>query len=835
MILFIAEKPMLAKAIAAAMPGSQTFDKDTGTYRKQFEGEEAVIFACLGHLLTLAKPEEYDEKYAKWCLEDLPIYFENWKKSLPADPEKQDRVKKLVALTKQADKIVVAGDMDDEGQLLCDELVEWSGYKGPQYRLNTLDTAPSALFKALHHMENNEDHIQNGKVAAGREISDMVFGFNLSRYYTLINEAKIPLSVGRVQTPTLGLVVRRDMEINSHQKVFYYTLEVELDVNGKKVVAKYIPPKDDPALDDEGHIRDKKVLESVADTIKGKTFSAVVEKKTAQESPPLPFNFNRLCTYCSSKWDYSPAKTLKITQSLRDDHNAITYNRTDCSYLTEEYFKQAPKTVPMISDNLHLNADSFDTTIHSKCFNDEEVAKSSHFAMIPTQTTQDISSFKVEEQNVYQAIARYYLAQFMPPTKKEKTRIVISLPNGGNLVGVSTEILDKGYRAIIHPESEIETGENDGDKENDDARSALSDIPAGSYTATASGEPTISSRETKPPSHYTEASLQDDMTRVSRYVENETIKKLLLEKDKGKKGENGSIGTSATRPAIIQTLIKRGYISSFKKGKLTYLQATELGIDFYNSLPDSIRKVDVTAKWYVIQEDIRIGKTTPEAMARDVLRSVTKIVQSGEGRMANADKLGAGLMGDPVGKCPKCGKNIFMSQRSYRCEGCGYSIWYNNGLLAAIGKSLRPNIMTSLLKNGKASLSGCVSKKTGKKFNAILKADFSGEKMELALDFGPSNENSLGKCPKCGQGEMMEYPSNFKCNNESCDFVMFKDDGFLKSMGKKLTAPMVKDLLANRKTKIKGCKSKKTGKEYSCTLILKDDFSGKYPSWEREF
>ena len=261
------------------------------------------------------------------------------------------------------------------------------------------------------------------------------------------------------------------------------------------------------------------------------------------------------------------------------------------------------------------------------------------------------------------------------------------------------------------------------------------------------------------------------------------------------------------------------------------------GIEFYNSLPDSIRKVDVTAKWYLIQEDIRAGKRTPEYMAEDVLKSVTKIIESGEGRMANAEKLGAGLMGDPIGVCPKCGKNMFMSAKNYRCEGCGFTVWYNNKLLEAIGKSpLRPNVMTSLLKTGKATLKGCVSKKTGKKFDTILRADFSGERMELSLDNGPVNENSLGKCPKCGTGDIAEFPSNFKCNNPECGFAMYKDDKFLKSMKKTLTASIVKEVLATRKAKLTGCKSAKTGKTYSCTLIMKEELSqGKYVQWDREF
>lgn len=831
MQLYIAEKPQLAKAIAAAMPGAQQYDEKAGVYRKQFNGDDVIIFPCWGHLLTLAKPEEYDEKYAKWKMEDLPIFFENWRKTVPDDDQKKKRVSILMDLIKQADSVVVAGDMDDEGQLLIDELLEFAHYKGTQLRLNTLDTSPAIMFKALNHLEDNAAHIPNGRAAAGRELSDLVFGFNLTRYYTILNNARFPLSVGRVQTPTLGLVVRRDRLIGAHNKINYYTLGVELDVEGKKVIAKYIPNKDDQHLDDGNRILDKSYLEKIASSLTGKQYTATVEKKKEKEAPPLPFNFNKLCAYCGSKWDYSPIKVMKITQNLRDNYNAITYNRSDCPFLPEEYFRQAPKTVPLAAENIKMDANLFDTSIHSRCFNDAEVSKSSHFAIIPTQTKQDISKFKPEEYNVYQAIARYYLAQFMPPATKEMTKLVILLSDGASIEAVSTEVLDKGYRALIHPESEIQTSENDEDKEPTEAVSPLSTITAGKHNAAATGTK-VEEKQTKPPSHYTAATLGEDMSRISKYCTNETIKKLLLQKDNGKKGENGSIGTSATRPAIIQTLIDRGYLSEFKKGKLTYLQCTELGFAFYDALPDSIRGVDVTAKWYLIQEDIRAGKRTPDEMAKDVLKSVIKIIQSGEGRMENADKLGAGLIGKPLGKCPKCGKNIYLSQRVYRCESCGYAVWIQNALLAAIGKTLKPDIMASLLKDGKVLLNNCTSKKTGKKFNCLLKADFSGEHMQLNLANDAISEDTLGKCPKCKNGTISEYPSAFKCSNENCGFIMFKDNALLKKLGKKMTKTVVKSILQDGYAKLDGCVSAKTGSKYTCYLSLKDDFSKSYPSFD---
>ena len=611
--LIIAEKPQLGKAIADALPGRAVM-KD-GVIRK---GEYVIVWAY-GHLLTLKEPEDYNERYAKWALEDLPIYFKNWGMKIgtdagkkPGQQSKASRVKQIGALLKQAECVIHAGDIDEEGQLLIDELLRWFSYKGPVWRLDTSNTAEAALQKALGDLKDNKEYEADGWSAFGRELSDAVFGFILTRYYTVKNGVFLP--IGRVQTPTLGLVVQRDKQVEGHSKIFYYDLHGEICVNGRMVPVKYVPCPDAPALT-EGRFLDPAFLKHKAALLQGKTFpNVIIKKETTKQQPPLPFNLTKLTSYCSKHWGYDPDDVMKITQSLRENHKAITYNRSDCQYLSEEHFKEAPETVAAVVSNLGIPATGFDTKIKSRCFNDANLT--AHFAIIPTAQRVDFQKMTDRERNVYLAICHYYLAQFMPPAVRRLTSLTVDLGDGEALTASASAIMSQGYRALLGTEDE------DGAGETQKESSGLSEIPAGTYTGEISSME-IKKGETKPPARYTQASLAEDMTRIAKYIEDPKIKDLLLQKDKDKKGENGSIGTAATRPFIIKQLISRGYLAEKKEGKRTVLISTPKGRDFYQMLPDEIKKADVTAKWWSIQEDIKLGKATPQQMAATVIPLVS--------------------------------------------------------------------------------------------------------------------------------------------------------------------------------------------------------------------
>ena len=491
MKLIIAEKPMLARAIADAIDGS-AIRKDSYT-----EKGEYTIISAFGHLLTLKDPEDYDIRYKKWSLDTLPIYFDNWQKK-PGEG-KEERLAQIGSLIKDAECVINAGDPDDEGQYLIDEIIHWFDYKGPVYRLSTGDTTKAALKKALSNMKDNKEFENSGWSAHARSVADMMVGYNFSRYFTLINPQIKMLTVGRVQTPTLGLVVTRDMAIENHKKLSYFTIKADLDIDGKTITAVYEAAKDDAHLDD-GRLTDEKYVTELIEKLKNKSFDEIkIEKKRLTEQPPLPFNLVKLQTYCSSKFGYDPSKTLEITQSLRDRHNAITYNRSDCQYLSEEQYKESPATIKQVMENLKgdpaaavFSKMPIDTKLHSKAFDDKNIT--AHTAIIPQNRKFDISSLTEEERNVYLAIVKYFMAQFLPPAEKERTSLETSFESG-ILKANSTKVLSPGYLQLIKPEK-------DKDDEEEETENELSDIKAGVYQGKCK-KAYSEAKETKAPSRYT--------------------------------------------------------------------------------------------------------------------------------------------------------------------------------------------------------------------------------------------------------------------------------------------------------------------------------------------
>lgn len=640
MRLFICEKKLIADAIAEALSGNI----DSTGNNTIVKGNDVIIW-CAGHMLTLKDPEDYDAKYKKWKQEDLPIYFENWGNKIGIDESKTKggftkakRVEQIGFLLRKADIVVNAGDMDEEGQLLIDELLRWFSYKGPVKRLDTADTSKGKLQKKLNEMKDNEQFVLDGWSAYARGVADKIFGYNMTRYYTLLNKNQGILSVGRVQTPTLGLVVNRDEQIENHQKVIYYELFENVVINGQLIRCKFFPVEDNPELID-GKILEPEWLKKKSISLKGKQITADITKKKMLENAPLPFNLTELNSYCSRCFGYKPNQVMKITQSLRETYKAITYNRSDCQYLSEEHFREAPTTIAKVVKNLGYCESDYNSSLHSRCFNDDNIT--AHFAIIPTSAAVNLDILSEQERNVYVSICNYYLAQFLPPAQKEKTELTVDLGNGEKLKASYVDIVSPGYLTLLEYENSKKGKGLD----------VLKNISEGK-TAGQIQDAEIEEKQTKPPMPYTQATLYKDMTMISKYVKNPEMKKLLLAKDEGKKGECGSIGTSATRAMIITGLIRHGFLEEKKKGKKDILISTEKGRKFYHMLPEEIKTADVTAKWWVMQEDIKKGESTVNVLLDSVLETVRGVIKTGADIVDHIEDE------TDYGKCPECGKAL---------------------------------------------------------------------------------------------------------------------------------------------------------------------------------
>ncbi len=811
MKLIIAEKPMLARAISAAIDGNEI--KKNGYSVK---GEYAIVSA-FGHLLTLKDPEDYDASYAKWTLDSLPIYFDNWGKK--PGPGKEERLSLIGSLLKEADSVIHAGDPDDEGQYLIDEILNWFSYKGPVYRLSTGDTTEAALRKALANMRDNSEFVNSGWSAHARSVADMMAGYNFSRYFSLTNPHVKMLTVGRVQTPTLGLVVLRDLAIEGHTKLNYYTVKAELTVDGHNVTAVFEPSKDDPNLDD-GKITDKDYAAELTEIAKGKHFEKVsVSKKAVTEQPPLPFNLVKLQTYCSNKFGYDPSKTLEITQRLRDEHNAITYNRSDCQYLSEEQYKESPATIRRVMENLSEDPAGrvfarlpIDPKLHSKAFDDKNIT--AHTAIIPQNRKVDPQKLSEEERNVYLAIIKYFIAQFLPPAQKERTMLEAAFEDG-LLKAASTKIEAPGFLQLIRPEK----GSDEDEDENE-----LSSIPAGTYKADCLNA-FLEEKETKAPPRYTKASLNEDMTRIAKYVTDPEAKRLLLAKDKDKKGENGSIGTSATRSGIIDTLEERGYIET--KGK--QIQSTVLGRELFRVLPEELKKPDMTGLWWAVQEEIKEGEVPWTALTDNVLAMIKRVIKG------NYPKVDAYHVPESMrrgrlllGPCPRCGRDVIEGQNGFGCsgykDGCRFVIWKTakTGMMSRI--EVTPDMVHTFLssewideirtdRDGNKTATG--KKRT--KDTILVKKLYSEQNKKsyqgriYLVDDGPGSERgaffgleeivndppkSLGKCPRCGR-DIIEGKNGYGCSGyaDGCRFIIWKKAKSGMMSKTTITKGLVKTLL----------------------------------------
>lgn len=705
--LVIAEKPMLARDIARAITGKEVSE----SARLPISGNGYTVCACAGHLLELVEPDAIDPKWGKpWSLDALPVEVHNWPKEPTED--KKSLVEEIARLLETCDSVIAAGDPDDEGQLIVDELLDYLGYTGKVERVYVNDNIEKNIVKAFDKLVPNDSCRGAGNAAYARQMADMCFGVNETRLAT--KRLGGLFTVGRVQTPTLGLVVMRDNAIEHHVTRKFYELSARGTSDAGALTFKFKPGKE--LLAGEKHLFDTDALEALKDKLDGRDlpFETTVSKK--QENPPLPYNLTVLLSDMSRRFGFTAAKTQQITQDLRDKYKAITYNRSDSQYLKEEHREQAPAVLSQAMENLGVSW-PLDYSLHSKAFNDGNVT--AHHGIIPQEAKAPVSKMTTEEAKVYTAICERYAMQFLPPAVYDVSESTADV-DGGSLVLTAKRLIDAGFKAVFGNVSDESDGA-DSDSEN-----PL--VPEGSHTLDGISC-AIDEKETTPPKPYTEGTLIADMASIAKYVKDPEIREILKRKDDGKKGEHGGIGTTATRSSIIEGLKTRGYLEE-RKGKV---RATDKAKAFYALLPPEIRGADVTARWWLIQQDIADGKVDVNALQDSVIEVFN---HHRETAYVGASIAGTGKA--VVGKCPKCGKDVVKTGTIYACSsiknekqedgtwkevsGCGFK------LFGFCTKKFTEKQAASLLDGKAVSLRGCKSK-AGKTFDCkvVLQKDGSVE------------------------------------------------------------------------------------------------------------
>ncbi len=577
--LFIAEKPSLARAIADALPKPHT--RGQGSIRCA-NGD--VITWCIGHLLEQVEPDAYDARYKTWRLEDLPIIPQQWQLRPRKSASAQlNVVKKLL---KEPFDVVHAGDPDREGQLLVDEVIDYCKLSKTRrdqvQRLLISDLNLSAVKRALQAMRSNRDFIPLSVSALARSRADWLYGMNMSRAYTLLGKRagyQGVLSVGRVQTPVLGLVVRRDEEIENFVPRDYFTLHALIPYQPDTgeafdIRARWKPSEAcQPWQDEDGRVLHRKLVENVAGRIAGQP--AIVkesEQKNTKTAPPLPYSLSALQIDAARRFTMSAQQVLDICQSLYERHKLITYPRSDSRHLPQEHWHQAIDIGQAIATNikeLKSGVEGADYSLKSKAWNDAKV--DAHHAIIPTPKASSSEKLSDDEYKIYRLIATQYLMQFYSAAIYAESKLIFDIA-GGVFVASGRSLVSSGWKVLSGAKEEQEEGVDN-----------VPPLSVGTELVCREGE--IKDCKTEPPRPFTEATLLRAMTGIARFVEDKSLKKILRETD--------GIGTEATRAGIIDTLIKRQLL--LREGK--QIRSSSAGRGLINALPSQSTFPDMTAIW----------------------------------------------------------------------------------------------------------------------------------------------------------------------------------------------------------------------------------------------
>ncbi|PVY69804.1 DNA topoisomerase-3 [Tamilnaduibacter salinus] len=629
MRLYIAEKPSLARAIAAALPGRPK--------RRQgwLECDDGVCVSwCVGHLLSPAEPGEYHPEWQRWRLQTLPIIPESWKAS-PRESVR-DQLAILQSLIAKADSLVHAGDPDREGQLLVDEVLRYCQVRIPVDRVLINDLTPDAVQRALADTRDNRQFRRLSHSALARQRADWLYGINLTRAYTLRYQQQGEqgvYSVGRVQTPVLGLVVQRDRTIAHFTPRPFYSLTVQArpdtSDNSHFIARWQAGERHETSLDEEGRLLDRSIAETIAGEVQGQTGTITNARfREREEAPPLPLSLSVLQIEAGRLFGLSARDTLDTAQSLYEKHQLITYPRSDCRYLPEGHFMERLRVtdaITAVAPELSSDTESMDTSRRSRAWDDQQV--DAHHAIIPTTRQRPAGPLSRREQQVYQLVARYYLMQFFPPATHREGRLDLAV-EGHDFRATETGVVAPGWKQL---EPRSRESESPGSR-----RPPLPRLETGdAVQITDTG---IRDRETTPPRHFTDATLLSAMTHIARFVEDAEQRRTLRETD--------GLGTEATRAAIIETLFQRDYL--YRDGRA--IRATDKGMNLIDALPDTMAKPDMTAQWEATLEQIRQGNGDPRQFLGELethIRALIAPLQQGGGPAPTADP-GSGI------HCPRC-------------------------------------------------------------------------------------------------------------------------------------------------------------------------------------
>ena len=664
--LYLCEKPSQGRDIARILGANQ---------RKEgyLQGDKLIVSWCIGHLLEMIPPDEYDPKYKRWSFVHLPILPQDWKMTAKKSTSKQLTV--LKNLLKRSHSVVIATDADREGETIAREVLDYFNYNGSTRRLwlSALDTV--SIQRALDTIRPSKETepLYHSGLARGR--ADWLIGMNLTRAFTLLANDRQVRSVGRVQTPTLALIVNRDREISSFKPVSYYEVMAYFKTNngieGELLETKWQYPKQ--ISNEQKQCLDKQVAQAVIDRCQqqmGIATTATTSRKKLP--PPLLYNLSGLQQEASRRWGYGAQDVLNLAQSLYETHKLTSYPRSDCEYLPLSQFNDVNMVLQALCKNdstiCNLIAQA-DQKQRSRVWNDQKI--SAHHAIIPTQATPGITRLNVKERNIYNLIRRRYIAQFFPDYEYDQSTIIITI-NLDQFKASGRIARIKGWKLVLESETSQSVTIQANTKTNiENNKQELPAIKKDEELLCKSLK--LLDKLTHPPKHYTEGTLIKAMETIGTQVIDKVMKKILR--------ETAGLGTQATRANIIQTLFQRKFIAQDKK----LLKATPLGFNLIDALPNAIKDPLLTAQWEQQLDDIANNKgqdingflqqqinlvTTivtqvkmPKNNYMNEIQSVNRITN------ANTDSSTHYRAGDP---CPEC-KHTLETRSAVRGKKVGHN------------------------------------------------------------------------------------------------------------------------------------------------------------------
>ena len=621
MQVYLCEKPSQAKDIAAVLGCKRVGDV--------FAGDGKVVTWCIGHILQQAEPKEYHSDWERWDMALLPMLPPEWKMVVTPKTKSQFSVVKK-ALSK-ATEVIIATDADREGEVIAREVLEFINYRGPIRRLwlSALDDA--SIRKALSALKPGEETAGLYDAGKGRSRGDWLIGMNMSRLCTLLGRQlgyQVPFSVGRVQTPTLRLVVDRDRQIEQFVPIPYFDVvavfSAEINVNAKWLVPEVMQ-------DEHGRCINVAWSQQVISQCQGHPgIVSDFDTKRQKVKHPQLFFLGSLQKAMSGKYGYGAQEVLDIAQSLYEKHKVTTYPRTDCPYLPESQFVEAADIVRALSSVSAFSSwcSGANLTIKSVCWNDKKIT--AHHAIIPLPTTPNLDAMNDKERNVYQAIVQRYLAQWYPVAEDDASVAILSV--GQHHFRASGRVeREKGWRIVMGKEVE-EAG--------DESQETMPSLTVGQSLP---GQYRCEQKQTKPPSRFTEGNLIDAMSSIAKLETDPKLKAILK--------ETAGIGTEATRASIIETLKGREFLVT--KGKL--IISTETGRGLIDALPDVLTRPAMTALWEQMLDDIAQGRgSLDDFMARQqgFVSQMVSMFKAGQYSL-NLPKIEM-----PESTCPNCSNTL---------------------------------------------------------------------------------------------------------------------------------------------------------------------------------